>query len=128
VIGGESTQWKFPIGIPFEHLLSQLDTQARSRGQRNIAIVDLERRGCDLLAACLKIDEVFGNEKVGHHRCGLERGCQANGGAVVVVRRDGNIIGLSHRGNFFQFEYAAAVAHIRIDDVRCLFFKDGAKF
>jgi hypothetical protein len=42
---------------------------------------------------------------------------QAERGAVVVVRRDGDVRGLGHGGDLAQLEDAAAIAHVRVQDV-----------
>ena len=65
----------------------------------------------------LEVDEVLGDEEVGHAGRGLERGGQPDRGAVVVVRRDRDVVRLGHGGDLAQLEDAAAVADVGVEDV-----------
>ena len=44
-----------------------------------------------------------------------------------AMRRDGNVIGLGHRGDLAAFEDAAGVAQVRLDDVDRAGSKNGLK-
>src|SRR5262247_60434 len=91
-------------------------------------MINLERRSCDFLSTCFEIYKVFRNEKVRHGGCNLQGSGETDGGAVVVMWRNSDVIGFGHRGDFFEFEYPTTVTDIGIDDVCCLLFEDGAKF
>src|SRR5262245_48705672 len=91
-------------------------------------MVHLERRSGDFLRASLEIYKVFGNKKIRHGSGDLKGSGQTDGGAVVVMRRNSDIIGFVHLGNFLEFEYPATVTDVGIDDVCRLLFEDGAKF
>ena len=53
----------------------------------------------------------------------VQRGRQADGGAVVTVRRDGDVIRLGHGRDLDQLQDAAAVAHVGIENIGGAFGK-----
>ena len=88
-----------------------------TRGHRDVPRLHLEAGPGDLAAAGLEVHEVLGDEEVGDRGGDVQRGGQADGGAVVVVGRDRDQRGLGHLGDGAQLQDAAAVAHVGVDDV-----------
>ena len=111
-----------------ELFLFQFDADSRGFGKGNVASLDYKREVHDLVADLLKVDEVFGDEKVGDGGADLQGSGQTDGGAIVVVGGDGHHIGLGHGGDFFELEDAAAIADVGVEDVGGLFFKDRGEF
>src|SRR5919204_3203237 len=110
-----------------QDFLLQVEPQARSGRQLDVAMLDREGADRDGVPACFKIDEVLGDEEIRYAGRHLQRRGQADGGAVIVVRGDDDEVRLRHSGDLFQLQNAAAVANVWVDDVGRLLLKNLAE-